>query len=110
MPEADRYSYDLRELAALLVKEQDIQEGHWGIYVEFGLAAANVPTGPEGPHGKTVTPAAINLVQKMGIQKFAEPNSLTVDAAGSGASTQKATKKMTLKKVGRRASKAGRLK
>ena len=80
MPEADRLLFDLKELAAVLVKSQDIREGLWGIYVEFGLAAANVPTAPG-----QITPAAINFVQKIGIQKFPEPNSLTVDAGQADA-------------------------
>lgn len=76
MPEADRFLFELKELAEVLVEKQGISQGHWGVYIEFGLAAANIPTGPN-----QITPASINLVQKIGIQKFAEPNSLTVDAA-----------------------------
>lgn len=76
MPEADRFLFELKELAEVLVEKQGILQGHWGVYIEFGLAAANIPTGPN-----QITPASINLVQKIGIQKFAEPNSLTVDAA-----------------------------
>jgi hypothetical protein len=75
MPEADRLLFELKELAEVLVKAQDIHEGFWGIYVEFGLGAANVPTGPG-----QITPAAISFVQKIGIQRFTEANSLTVDA------------------------------
>ena len=83
MPEADRLLFELRELAEVLVKSQGIREGLWGIYVEFGLGAANVPTGPG-----QVTPAAINFVQKIGIQKFPEANSLTVDARQIGQSNE----------------------
>lgn len=95
MPEADRYLFELRELAEILVKRQGIRQGNWGIYIEFGLGAANLPSGPDGPNGKTITPAAINFVQKMGIQKFAEANSLTVDAAKI---TSTAKKKFKIKK------------
>lgn len=76
MAEAERLTFELKELAEILVQKQDIHQGHWGIYVEFGLAAANIPTGPQ-----TIAPASINIVQKIGIQKFPEPNSLTVNAA-----------------------------
>lgn len=98
MAEADRYLFDLRELAELLVREQGVRQGNWGIYVEFGLGAANVPTGPDSPLGKTLTPASINFVQKVGIQQFPEPNSLTIDAAqihqkGVKKSAKKASKK-----------------
>jgi hypothetical protein len=77
MAEADRYFFEFRELAEALVQRQGIREGLWGVCIEFGLAASMVPTGPD----KTVSPAAINIVQKIGIQKFPEPNNLTVDAA-----------------------------
>jgi len=77
MPEVDRVMFDHRELAEALIVKQGIHEGLWGIAVEFGLAAANVPTGPD----KSFTPAAISLLQKVGIQRFPEPNNLTVDAA-----------------------------
>lgn len=78
MAEANNYTFDFQELAEILVKQQGITEGLWGIYIEFGLGAANINT---EPGGKILRPAAINLVQKMGIQKFAEANNLTVDAA-----------------------------
>ena len=78
MAEADRYMFDHKELAEVLVRAQGVSKGLWGIAVEFGLAAANVPTTPDG---KSLSPAAINLVQKIGIQRFPEANNLTVDAA-----------------------------
>lgn len=78
MAEADRYLFELKEVAEVLVQKQDLQEGYWGIYVEFGLGAANIPVGPDA---KTLVPASLNFVQKLGIQKFKEPNNLTVDAA-----------------------------
>jgi len=77
MAEADRYMFDHKELAEALITKQGIREGLWGIAVEFGLAAVNVPVGPDT---KTISPAAVNLVQKIGIQRFPEANNLTVDA------------------------------
>lgn len=76
MPKVDRIMFDHKELAEALIVKQDIHEGLWGISVEFGLAVANVPTGPE----RSFLPASINLVQKIGIQRFPEANNLTVDA------------------------------
>jgi hypothetical protein len=78
MAEADRYLFDFKELATAFVKLQDLHEGLWGVCIEFGLGAANVPTGTDG---KTITPAAINFVQKIGVQRFPQANNLTVDAA-----------------------------
>jgi hypothetical protein len=78
MAEATQYVFDHKEVVEALVKKQNIHEGIWGIYIEFGLAAININSGADG---KTVTPSAIAGVQKIGIQRFPEPNNLTVDAA-----------------------------
>jgi hypothetical protein len=78
MPEPKNYVFDHTELAEILVKHANVHEGFWGVYLEFGLAGANVPTTPDG---KTFTPAAITFVNKIGIQRFDIPSNLTVDAA-----------------------------
>lgn len=78
MPESKNFVFDYQELAEILVKQLDVHEGFWGLYVEFGLIAANLKTNPSS---KDVTPASINLVQKIGVQQFPEANNLTVDAA-----------------------------
>ena len=80
MPEREKRAFGYRELAELLVKHADIHEGHWGLWVEFGLGAANIPVG--GSAGDLVLkPAAVVPVNKIGIQGFGEPTPLTVDAA-----------------------------
>ena len=66
----------LRAIINELKKEGKIKEGLWGLYVEFGLAAANISSGPTGK----LTPAAIVPVVNLGIQRFDKPNDLTVDA------------------------------
>jgi len=78
MPEAQQFIFTYRDIAEALVKQQGIHEGLWGIYVEFAIAAANIGTTPEG---NDTVPAAIVPIQKIGIQRFDEANSLTVDAA-----------------------------
>lgn len=78
MAEATQYVFDLKEIVEALVKKQNIHEGIWGIYIEFGLVAVNVGSGPDG---KTLVPSAVAGVQKIGIQRFPETNNLTVDAA-----------------------------
>ncbi len=78
MPEIKNYLFSHSELAELLVKKLDIHEGLWGVYFEFALAGANVNVGPDP---KILAPAAITSIQKVGIQRFDSPNSLTVDAA-----------------------------
>lgn len=77
MAEATTYFFEYKEIAEALLKQQGIHEGLWGISINFGLAAANIP----GPLGTGLLPAAIVPVMKIGIQRFDKPNALTVDAA-----------------------------
>jgi hypothetical protein len=76
MPEVQQYAYTFKELAEALVRQQGIHEGLWGVYVEFGIAAGNI-----GPTPEDVRPAAIVPILKLGLQRFSEPSTLTVDAA-----------------------------
>ena len=77
MAEIRQVTFTHREVAEALVRRQGIHEGHWGIYVEFGIAGANVGA----PEGDDLFPAAIVPVRRLGIQRFEEANALTVDAA-----------------------------
>jgi hypothetical protein len=91
VPEVKNYTFDHTELAEILVRKLDIKEGLWGVYLEFGFSGANLPTSPDG---KTLSPAVINFVNKIGIQRFDVPNNLAVDAAkinhsGDGAPAKK---------------------
>ncbi len=86
MAEAKQYVFTYREVAEQLVKSVDIQEGYWGVYFEFGLKAANVG-GPDD-----LIPAAVLPVLKVGIQRFDEPNNLTVDAKEVNPSRKKPAK------------------
>jgi len=63
-------------VAEALVRYNDLHEGLWGLYIEFGLGAANLASEPGD-----LLPAAIIPVKKIGLQRFNEPNNLTVDAA-----------------------------
>lgn len=78
MAEVKTYLFDYKEVAEALIKREGIHEGIWGIYMEFGITAANISSGPSE---QTLVPAAIIPVLKLGIQRFDKPNSLTVDAA-----------------------------
>lgn len=78
MPEARQINFSYREIAEILVKQQGIHEGLWGIYVEFGIGAANVGNTPGGD----LTPTAMVPLARMGIQRYdEEAPGLTVDAA-----------------------------
>lgn len=77
MAEASVYVFTFKELAETLVKKQDVHEGHWSIYVKFGLGAANVG----GFGGAPLLPTAFIPVVELGIQKSDKPSDLTVDAS-----------------------------
>lgn len=76
MAEASQIMFTFPEIAEALIKHQGIHAGHWGVSVRFGIAAANVA----GPDGKTKPTALVPLIE-MGIQRYDEPNDLTVNAA-----------------------------
>ncbi len=78
MPETRQVVYTHQEIAEVLVKEQGIHEGLWGLYVEFNISGANINSAPGAP----AVPAAIIPLQRLGIQRFDEEvPGLTVDAA-----------------------------
>ncbi len=79
MPEIQNITFTHKEIAEMFVKKQNIHEGIWGIYIEFGIAAANINQGPDDT--LNFVPAAIVPVLKIGLQKFPNPSNLTVDAA-----------------------------
>jgi hypothetical protein len=77
MPETKQLSFTHKEIAAALLKGSDLHEGHWGVLLNFGIAGANVAFPPKGE----LVPSAIVPVVSIGLQRFEEPNGLTVDAA-----------------------------
>ncbi len=76
MPAANQIIFTYQELAEMMVRKLGISEGLWGIYVKFGIAAANA-----GPSSEELKPTAIVPVLEIGIQRMEEPSNLTVDAA-----------------------------
>jgi hypothetical protein len=76
MDEQKQITLSFQEIVTAIVRAQDIHEGLWGIYVEFGIAALNL-----GPDSTDLKPTAIVPIVKFGIQTFPEENNLTVDAA-----------------------------
>ena len=68
-----------KDLAALMIRQQGLHEGFWGIFVRFGLRATNMQVQHE--HGTNLMPAAILPLMEIGIQPFEEENDLTVNAA-----------------------------
>ncbi len=87
MPETKSITFTHKEVVEALIRYNDLHEGLWGLYIEFGLAAANVGQRPED-----ILPAAIIPVKKIGLQRFNETNNLTVDAAEANPSPKAKTK------------------
>jgi len=88
MPEVRLITFSHREIAEELVRKEGVKDGHWGLYIEFGIGGGNVGTSREK---EDVVPAAIVPVLKLGIQRFDKPNSLTVDASKVNPSKRKKT-------------------
>lgn len=92
MAKARQYTFSYPEVAEALVKKLNLHEGLWGIYVKFGIQGANL-----GPSDDKLVPAAIIPILNLGLQRFEETNSLTVDASKvnppSGRSRKKGSKK-----------------
>lgn len=76
MPEITKLVFSHKEVVTALLKAQDIHEGVWGLYIEFGIGATNIGSNPND-----VQPAAIVPVLKIGIQQFDTINNLSVDAS-----------------------------
>ena len=76
MAEVSQYVFDFKEITEALVKKQGIHEGIWGIYVEFGLNAANL-----GPTDEQLLPTALVGIKKIGIQRMEKETNLGVDAS-----------------------------
>ena len=68
-----------KQLAELLVKHHAIHEGIWGLFLRFGIGAANLNVGPVQPG--SLNPAAIIPVLEIGLQRFQTENDISVDAA-----------------------------
>jgi hypothetical protein len=77
MADTPMHIFTHKELARILVKEQNIHEGLWGVYIKFGIGAANVGD----PDNGMLLPSAIVPVREIGLQRFDKESNLTVDAA-----------------------------
>jgi hypothetical protein len=79
MAEPTVYSFDLKELAIALIKQQGLHEGTWMAALEFNLGAGMISTSPG-----EVRPGALIQVNKIQLIRQNDPASaphLTVDAS-----------------------------
>jgi len=84
MAEASQIVFSFKEIAEIMVKQQGIHEGIWGIYVKFGIGAMNM-----GPTEDEVRPTAVVPILELGLQKFDKESNLTVDASKVNPKTRK---------------------
>jgi hypothetical protein len=76
MPETSQYTFTFKEIVIALIKAQDLHEGIWGLFVNFGLNAQNI-----GPNEGELRPAAMIPILALGLQKFDKETNLSADAA-----------------------------
>jgi hypothetical protein len=76
MAESTQIVFKHTEVVEALIKTQKIHEGIWGLFIKFGLQAANVGVSPN-----ELQPAAIIAILEIGLQKFDAESNLALDAA-----------------------------
>lgn len=76
MSEPTQFVFSHKEVVDALLRKQGIHEGIWGLYVKFGIGAANI-----GPSPADTLPAAIVPLMELSLQKFEQENNIAVDAA-----------------------------
>lgn len=77
MAEPTQFSFDYKELAEILIKQQGIHQGLWYVYYKFGIQATNMAfQSPEN-----YVPTAMIPILEVGIQKTDKTSNLSVDAA-----------------------------
>jgi len=80
MPEVGQIKYDLKEITALMIRDQGIRSGLWMIWSRFAQAVTNIAP-PETESGGPAGPGAIAVLIELGIQKVDQPGPLSVDAS-----------------------------
>ena len=77
MTDPNAFSFDFRELAAALIKQQGLHEGRWAVGFQFNFAAINIGAANEEK------PTALAQVDSVLLVPFGEhlPKWMAVDAA-----------------------------
>jgi hypothetical protein len=76
MPETSQIAFSFHEIVTALIKTNNIHEGIWGLFVRFGIGAANI-----GQTETELQPAAIIPILQIGLQRMEKESNLAVDAA-----------------------------
>jgi hypothetical protein len=83
MPEVGQIKYDLKEITAVMLRDQGIRSGLWMIWSRFAHVVTNIGPpedesgGAPGPAG----PGVIAILTEVGIQRVDKPGPLSVDAS-----------------------------
>jgi hypothetical protein len=80
MPKVSQIKYDLKELTALMLRDQGIRSGLWMLWTRWTFGATNIAP-PEDQPGGAVGPGAITVLTEVGIQAVEEAGPLSVDAS-----------------------------
>ena len=75
MAKPTAYSFTLREITEVLIREQGITSGHWQVGVSFNAVANNVSIN----EGETLPTMAVQ-VQRLNLVAVPEPTPMSVDA------------------------------
>lgn len=78
MAEATQFQYKHRDLLLLMLRDQNIHDGHWILMAQFGFGAMNAGL---TENGSDVSPSAIVAIQSIGCQRVPEPTPFSVDAS-----------------------------
>lgn len=87
--------FDFKDIVTDMVKSRGLHEGIWQLYVEFGLAAVNMPLEMVPGHGETqgdlllnpadaknlLRPVAMIPIRNIGLVQAFEETAISVDAA-----------------------------
>ncbi len=80
MPEVGQITYGLKELTALMLRDQGIRSGLWMVQATFGQSVTNITSPASDPIGFG-GPGVVSVLLQIGIQRAKEPGPLTVDAS-----------------------------
>jgi hypothetical protein len=78
MPEVEQVLYTYKELTELMLRDRGITSGHWAVFVKFRFTGGNIDV--EG----ATHPAAITLIEGIGLQRTDASFPLAVDASKVG--------------------------
>lgn len=80
MPEVGQITYSLKELTAVMLRDQGIRSGLWMIWTRFGHTVTNIAP-PKDEPGQPAGPGVVSVLFEVGIQRSERPGPLTVDAS-----------------------------